>query len=105
MSIAPLIFLAFCWRKYSYFLISWDPIVVAFIKSWGLTVEHRAVVTAITLRREGEAIARVLRECAHESLQRLPHVRGCSLGRVWHEADVGFGVCAAGANLLRIIGA
>lgn len=70
-----------------------------------ITVEHRTVVSTITLRREGEAITRVMRECTHEALQCLPHIRCRALSRVWNETNIRFGVCAACADFFGVIGA
>lgn len=58
-------------------------------------VEDGAVVAAVALGGEVEALARVLREGAREALQRLPEARGRGLGRVGGGQQVGVRVGAA----------
>lgn len=87
MSIASGMFLAFCWRKYSVLdheYRDWNDLKEVAV----LTVEHGSIVAAVTLRRKGEAIARVMRECTHESLQRLPHIRRRALSRVRNKTNI-----------------
>ena len=59
-------------------------------------VEDWAIVTSVALRGKVHAIGRVLRECTHEALQRLPHARRRALGRVCGVGDVRSRVCTTG---------
>jgi hypothetical protein len=58
-------------------------------------VHYRSIVASIGLGRKYEPITRVLRECAHESLQCLPEVVGHIERCVRRERDIRQGVCSA----------
>lgn len=68
--------------------------------------EDGRVVPAVALCREVEAVLRVLREGAHEALQRLPEVGRGVVGRIGRQGQVGVRVgaavgCVVGARGVR----
>ena len=66
-------------------------------------IENGSVVASIALSCEAEAVARILRERTHKTLQCLPHAWRRTLGAVGSQSVVWLGVCSACSVCLRVV--
>lgn len=81
------------------FLRTWGKILVLLLN---VLIEHRSVMSSITLRGEMEFLARILRKRTHETLQRAVEVRSSGIGRISRQGDIRVRVRAAG-RVLRVV--